>query len=287
MPKMNTRRYQIKPSVRNFPIQVKPLCRTVGTQYNIEDIPEEVRADRITTDEIEASESDTECADDKNDGDYIPSSSSEDDDSDQEMNDQEINSDEILSAGEPHKDRQFLVAESCLLQLLNKCKICGQNACVSLKALVGTMITVEVLCAQGHDYIWRSQECSNTMPWGNLLLASAILFSGSSPAKAMNLFHHLNVPVFTLRTYSNLQYSYLVPAVLRTWDVQQADMISDLQGRNLALGGDARCDSPGHSAKFGSYTLMTLDNMKVLHVELVQVCFTKISRSRSRFTFNH
>ena len=144
---------------------------------------------------------------DENYGDYIPS---EDDiDSDDDVSDKEIPAEESLHADEPHKERQFLVSESCLLELLNKCNVCEQGACILLKAFVGTMIVVEVLCIQGHVYVWRSQVCSNTMPWGNLLLASAILFSGSNPAKALNLLKHLNVPVFNpKRTYSNLQYAY-------------------------------------------------------------------------------
>ena len=270
-PKMNTKRYQIKPSVRTFPVQASPLVRSVGTQYDIKDVPEEAQVDDIPV--TEEPESDTEYDNDKNDGDYIPSESDGELDSDEELNDKEIHSEELLSAKEPNKERQFLVAESCLLSLLNKCKTCGHDACVTMKGSVGTMIIVDILCTQGHDYTWRSQVCNNSMPWGNLLLASAILFSGSSPAKVLTLFHHLNVPVFTPRTYSNLQYSYLVPAVLRTWDTNQADLITDLQGKALAVGGDARCDSPGHSAKYGSYSLMTLDDTKVLHVELVQVCF--------------
>ena len=143
---------------------------------------------------------------------------------------------------------------------------------MTLNALVGTMIVVDVMCIQGHNYSWRSQVCNNTMSWGNLLLSSAILFSGSSPAKALNILKHLNVPVFSPRTFSNLQYGYLVPSVLRTWDLEQADRFNDLQGQDLTIGGDARCDSPGHSAKFGSYTLMNLNSNKIMHVELVQVC---------------
>ena len=38
------------------------------------------------------------------------------------------------------------------------------------------------------------------------------------------------------------------------------------------LGGDGRSDSPGHSAKYGSYTFMDLEHNVILDVELVQVC---------------
>lgn len=38
----------------------------------------------------------------------------------------------------------------------------------------------------------------------------------------------------------------------------------------MVLGGDARCDSMGHCAKYVSYTLIELDVNKVLTVQLVQ-----------------
>ena len=39
-----------------------------------------------------------------------------------------------------------------------------------------------------------------------------------------------------------------------------------------SLGGDGRSDSPGHSAKFGSYALMDMEHNTILDVKLVQVC---------------
>ena len=39
----------------------------------------------------------------------------------------------------------------------------------------------------------------------------------------------------------------------------------------IVVGGDARCDSMGHCAKYGSYTFVELNMNKVLDTELVQV----------------
>ncbi len=47
-------------------------------------------------------------------------------------------------------------------------------------------------------------------------------------------------------------------------------------GEPLSLGGDGRSDSPGHSAKYGSYTLTDLEHNAVLDVELVQVCNVQV-----------
>ena len=39
----------------------------------------------------------------------------------------------------------------------------------------------------------------------------------------------------------------------------------------INLNGDGRCDSPGHSAKYGTYTLMDNDSGKVVAFRVVQV----------------
>ena len=46
-------------------------------------------------------------------------------------------------------------------------------------------------------------------------------------------------------------------------------LLSD--GSPVTLGGDGQADSPGHSAKFGSYTMIELNHKVVLDIELVQV----------------
>ncbi|XP_055958272.1 uncharacterized protein LOC126827962 [Patella vulgata] len=47
--------------------------------------------------------------------------------------------------------------------------------------------------------------------------------------------------------------------------------VREVKGRNVKLGGDARCCSPGHTAKYGSYSLMDLESGIVLDVQLIQV----------------
>ena len=42
----------------------------------------------------------------------------------------------------------------------------------------------------------------------------------------------------------------------------------------LITGGDGRADSPGHSAKYESYSVIDLRTNKVLHIDLVQVYYT-------------
>jgi hypothetical protein len=44
--------------------------------------------------------------------------------------------------------------------------------------------------------------------------------------------------------------------------------------RKLILSGDGRANSPGHSAKYGLYSFIDLESMKMVHKHLVQVIST-------------
>ncbi|KAH7981804.1 hypothetical protein HPB52_001114 [Rhipicephalus sanguineus] len=55
------------------------------------------------------------------------------------------------------------------------------------------------------------------------------------------------------------------------WTTQQASLVESCKGRELRLLGDGRCDSPGHSAKYLTYTLMDAETKKVLNFTQVQV----------------
>ncbi|KAH7944454.1 hypothetical protein HPB52_019866 [Rhipicephalus sanguineus] len=54
------------------------------------------------------------------------------------------------------------------------------------------------------------------------------------------------------------------------WTKHQNSLFESVAGKPLRLAGDGRADSPGHSAKYGTYSLIDIDRNKVLHVETVQ-----------------
>lgn len=56
------------------------------------------------------------------------------------------------------------------------------------------------------------------------------------------------------------------------WKSQQQSLIQTIKDeeRSLKLAGDARCCSPGHTVKFGSYSMMDLHTGKILDIKLIQ-----------------
>ena len=106
------------------------------------------------------------------------------------------------------------------------------------------------------------------------MLSSYILFGGGSPTKVLRTLKHMNVPTIYYSTYMYHQKKYLHTAVQRTYQHQQSTLLNNIKadGRLLIVGGDGRCDSPSHSAKYGTYTLMDAEQNKILNSQLVQVC---------------
>ena len=53
----------------------------------------------------------------------------------------------------------------------------------------------------------------------------------------------------------------------------------------VTLAGDGRCDSPGHSAKYGTYTMLDVDSEKVVDFKVVSVCEMKNSNAMKKNGF--
>ena len=76
--------------------------------------------------------------------------------------------------------------------------------------------------------------------------------------------------MFSKVTYYSHQSKYLFPLVLDKWRTVQQEVLQGCADK-MTLQGDARSDSPGHCAKYGTYTLMDGDTNKVVDFQLVQV----------------
>lgn len=165
---------------------------------------------------------------------------------------------------------------SALMELFKACAKCLCPCTVDTKE-VGTLLTIKQLCPScGHLRIWNSQPLigKHATPAGNLFLSASILFAGASPTQVLRVLEFLSVPTISQRTFFRHQSHFLLPAVSRVWEKEQSALIAEAQKKRvpLCLGGDGRADSPGHSAKYGSYSIIDLDNGKVIDIQLVQVC---------------
>ena len=142
------------------------------------------------------------------------------------------------------------------------------------KSINGSFLRITQLCGNCKQaWHWESQPFIGSIPAGNILTSAAILYSGSLPTKALRIFHILKCATITSMTYFRHQTKILQPAVDQIWVNHQSSLLQSIaaQNRNLFLSGDGRADSPGHSAKFGSYTVIDMFSNKVVDFKLVQV----------------
>ena len=188
------------------------------------------------------------------------------------------NSDVELES-EEHNERKFLVFESCLKVLLTFCSKCGSVISESKDTTSGSMLSVKMMCPNNHLTFWNSQPLTNNIAAGNLLSSAPILFSRNTFSRIAQFASFLNFKFFSHTTYYNIQNKHLFPVVNKAWKEERTSVLDAVKrGGPVNLIGDGRCDSPGHIAKYCTYTMMT-DDGKVAAFNVVQV--TEVSSSNA------
>lgn len=172
------------------------------------------------------------------------------------------------------KQLTFLVFESALMLLFSTCVSCGSTFVSIKRHIIGSFLSIKQVCSQcNKTFVWESQPYISNIPAGNLLTSAAILYTGSLPAKALRIFKTLNCATISRVTYFRHQKKFLYPTIHNSWEKNQMLLLSKLveKHQGLILGGDGRSDSPGHSAKYGSYSMLELNINKIVDIKLVQV----------------
>ena len=142
------------------------------------------------------------------------------------------------------------------------------------KVTIGSFLRIKQICHHcSNKYVWESQPYVGKVPAGNILISAAILYTGLLPAKALRVFRSMNCATITRKTFFRHQKAFLQPAISYIWKEEQEAIINHLTVTKeaLVLGGDGRADSPRHSAKYGSYSVIDLKQSKVVDIKLVQV----------------
>ncbi|XP_057709308.1 uncharacterized protein LOC130927468 isoform X2 [Corythoichthys intestinalis] len=119
-----------------------------------------------------------------------------------------------------------------------------------------------------------------TMGKGNLLLAASVFFSGIHFAKFKRFCDNMNLKTICEDTYVTLRKRFLFPVVEKTWENEQSAVLTNMKSRNeVVLCGDARRDSPGHSAKYCTYTFLDVHSHKVADFKVINC--TSVSSSNT------
>ena len=122
-----------------------------------------------------------------------------------------------------HKERKFIVFESQLMSLFNRCLSCGGCWVSMTSTRKGTMIRVRQSCDTCEMCTtWDSQPFVRDTPAGNVLMSASILFAGGSIAQVFRVLSHMGVSTISQRTYFKHQKALLFPAVKSVFDSQQS-----------------------------------------------------------------
>lgn len=174
-----------------------------------------------------------------------------------------------------NKERKYIVFNTALQNLLRWCHCpkCGCHDTRNQQREVGTLLILTLICNSCEARsVWHSQSYLNNTPAGNILLSTSILFAGAIAGKVLTVLEHMGVACIAPRTFFRHQHNILIPAIDTTWEAEQKCVIALIQAeqRTVVLGGDGRADSPGHCAKYGSYSMLELESNTVVDVQLVQ-----------------
>ena len=175
----------------------------------------------------------------------------------------------------PVKEKKYIVFESQLMALFQTCVVCSEEAPGKIR-VNGTAVYITQSCTDcGHVKEWRSQPKIGRIAAGNLLLSASILVSGSMPTKALRMLNIMGVVTIHRNTFFRHQKAHLQPAIVKLWRDEQSDIIKSLKETDgpLVLSADGRSDSPGHTAKFGTVSVIEQRINKVLDVQIVQVSY--------------
>ena len=144
-------------------------------------------------------------------------------------------------------------------------------ACFSKDVKCGSMLTAYIRCLCCKSFReWKSQPEIAGIPMGNILLSEAILCSGSLPCKFLGGLKSINLSCISREIFCQHQRQFFHKVIQSTWILQCNLRFTEIQGTDIVIRGDSKCDSIGYSAKYGSYTVMNLETDKILNVEIVQ-----------------
>ena len=163
---------------------------------------------------------------------------------------------------------------SILLEMFKKCQLdtCKAKAEVKSWQIKGGLIDILWACADGHTDHWISshilcEKRGQKVFVNTLLIASSI--TGNNFEKVNDLFKFLGIGFLSASTFHRIQRNYVVPEISSTWEEMKREIWKVLGKEALILCGDGRSDSPGHSAKFGTYVLMEQFLDVIVDIEVI------------------
>ena len=202
-------------------------------------------------------------------------------------------SENVESLNPASPKRVLLVYEENLHELMKFCPRCGTCSPVNSDEIQereneGSQFSVKLSCLSGCNFIWQSQtSIPGVKGEGNLALSAGLFFSGIQFAKFQQFSSAIKLKSIGENCYYTLRDEYVFPVIDKHWEKEQTRVINTLKDRvePVTLAGDGRCDSPGHGAKYGTYTMLDVVSDQVVDFKAVSVCEVKNSNAMEKKGF--
>uniref|UniRef100_A0A914CXI8 Transposase n=1 Tax=Acrobeloides nanus TaxID=290746 RepID=A0A914CXI8_9BILA len=204
---------------------------------------------------------------------------------------QSIETDELDESLEDDEFEYVIVEKSQLLQLLQRCHLCGKypreksvkKATTSRRsdppmrhikwAKRGVNVTAAYYCAcRGKKQIrWSSQpvlEGTQTRK-GNIDIVAAAIAAPISFTDLDAFCRALKLPIISKRRFNVHMSSYVKPCISDMYHMQKSDIIQNDIELPLKLAIDGQFDSPGFSAEFCNVSALDIETKKVVTFQQV------------------
>ncbi|XP_028403340.1 uncharacterized protein LOC114526045 isoform X2 [Dendronephthya gigantea] len=189
--------------------------------------------------------------------------------------------DEICMLKQEYKtvtERKFICSLDLLLEVFqSRCQIpgCVQSPTVN-HHFNGTTLIVSCSCSSGHKYRFTSSHNINGIYANNIQAAASLLCSGNSFAKIQRLSKFFGLAFLSKSTYYRLQRVYLIPTINEWWCWMRKQLLHELSGEDVVVGGDGQCDSPGYNAKNLCYFMADLKTNYIIDIQILDKRHVKL-----------
>ena len=180
----------------------------------------------------------------------------------------------------------FIVFWEALHTLFQRCITCGKPSKVTKLFIIGSALIVNFTCVRQHKNTWRSQKLINRYYNGNITFAASVLFSANTFQKIQKYFRLGKVAFISESSYYEIQKKYLFPVANEAWLCEQKNLLYEIRNKGRrVLSGDGRCNSPGHNAKYLTYSFLDQELKKIINFSVTQCTQARNSSRMEKFCF--
>ena len=138
-------------------------------------------------------------------------------------------------------------------------------------------------CYNGHKNIWRSQPSLNHQFLGNIETCSENLFSANTFQRIYEYFCLVGLQCIGKTRFYQLLRRYLAGVVQERYCRESNSILNQLKEQGLCcLSRHGRCVSPGHNAKYLTYSFMDQITNKGAAMTVTQVTEAKTSNNMEK-----